>query len=427
MESLDTTVSELESLTHLGDLRVHSSFPLLSQFLQEVSPLEHQEPPNLNPINPIELLERGLPQVSSTEFSVITEDYLRLNGVGDFQGDPLDPSDDALIYAEEGFTFNGRPILPVQRDEQGDPVTDARNRPVLVENAVAVAEDYSRARAPHTQYSNLIPPSIVEELTVEVPSFQQLKDHVLARRQSEETTAISFDPNTHPLNHYWDWERFFPSGGTAENPLWVEVEGNLNIPPYVDLAHTVLVVEQGQINFKGWRHDLTNVGIITNGNLNLSGVDAKDTMILAAGHLNFNGRSQWEGDNLVAGDRVRFNGLTKTLEETDTLNVVAQNRLAFNGYAQLQGRVVSGGRLRFNGLTTVEGVIASQGPLTFNGRATISAAAFQETTPPVLTANLANDTGRKADDGITFDPTIRGQVQDDSELVRFEGYLGENS
>ena len=63
-------------------------------------------------------------------------------------------------------------------------------------------------------------------------------------------------------------------------------------------------------------------------------------------------------------------------------------------------------RARFTFITSVEAVVPSG-----------------DTEAPVVTAALANDTGREADDGLTFDPTVAGTVADASALTAFRAGL----
>jgi hypothetical protein len=51
---------------------------------------------------------------------------VKFNGNSDLDGNPADLSDDAFIYAEKGFSFNGNTILPVQRNSSGNPITNAQ-------------------------------------------------------------------------------------------------------------------------------------------------------------------------------------------------------------------------------------------------------------------------------------------------------------
>jgi hypothetical protein len=73
-------------------------------------------------------------------FSIMAEGKININGGGDLDGLPLDPTDDALIYAGQGFDIKGNITLPTQRDAAGNILKDASNRSLLVNNAVTVAD-----------------------------------------------------------------------------------------------------------------------------------------------------------------------------------------------------------------------------------------------------------------------------------------------
>jgi hypothetical protein len=46
---------------------------------------------------------------TTPNFAIQTEGTFTMNGSGDLDGDPLNLSDDALVYAGKGFTINGNP------------------------------------------------------------------------------------------------------------------------------------------------------------------------------------------------------------------------------------------------------------------------------------------------------------------------------
>lgn len=167
-----------------------------------------QEPPL------VELAEDDSP----LPFSIIAEGTVNINGKSDFDGDPLTPRDDALIYGGDGFTLNGRQTLPVQRDETGTPIQNDSGKSILVENAVAVSENYrfANAHAASRQYSGLLPPKIVEAQTVEVPVYGDLKQEQIQRRQPSPT--LVFDVRQNRVNNFKQWEQKFPSGGTQKPP-----------------------------------------------------------------------------------------------------------------------------------------------------------------------------------------------------------------
>jgi hypothetical protein len=94
-------------------------------------------------------------------FAIVAEGQVSVNGGGDFDGDPLLPDDDALIYGGRGLTLNGKPVLPVQRDGNGNPILDSQGRQKLIDHAVAVSSNYSVFNAPTNQYGGLVPTPIV--------------------------------------------------------------------------------------------------------------------------------------------------------------------------------------------------------------------------------------------------------------------------
>jgi hypothetical protein len=78
-------------------------------------------------------------------FAIKAEGKVTINGGGDFDGDPLNLSDDARIYAGKGFTMNGDPTLPVRRNANGNPIRDANGKLMLIDQAVTVATGYTIA------------------------------------------------------------------------------------------------------------------------------------------------------------------------------------------------------------------------------------------------------------------------------------------
>ncbi|NJS16466.1 MAG: hypothetical protein HC787_05060 [Nostocaceae cyanobacterium CSU_2_110] len=91
------------------------------------------------------------------KYAIRTEKQVSINNGGDLDGNPLDLNDDSLIYAAKGFTINGNITLPVQRDENGNPLTNNSGKLLLVNNAVTVAPNYTTINANNNQYANLIP------------------------------------------------------------------------------------------------------------------------------------------------------------------------------------------------------------------------------------------------------------------------------
>jgi hypothetical protein len=59
-------------------------------------------------------------------YAIKAEGIVTFNGSSDLDGNPLDLSDDALIYGGKGFTLNGNTVLPVQRESNGQPLYNSQ-------------------------------------------------------------------------------------------------------------------------------------------------------------------------------------------------------------------------------------------------------------------------------------------------------------
>ncbi len=307
-------------------------------------------------------------------FTVVAEGTVTINNGGNFEGDPVNPSDDALIHGGNGFSINTFPTLPVQRDLSGQPLQDDQGRQILVDNAVTVAAGYSTINAPNNPYAGLLPPVVVPDQLVDVPSFQDLREQELQERIPDGAPVQIFDSSQNPLNNASDWANRFPPNGSPGNPTVVRViNGGINVPNGVDIQHMVIEIEQGSLNFNGSGHDLMDVVLVTdNGGINLATVQGIDLSVLATGNINMNGGARFGGSGLIANDRsITFNGATRTLESPDRLRVIAQNTLTFNASADTRGDLLSQGNILFNSNTTLAGSIQAQGSITFNGRATV--------------------------------------------------------
>ncbi len=308
-------------------------------------------------------------------FTVVAEGRVSINGSSDFDGDPLLPGDDALIYGGRGLTLNGQPTLPVQRDANGNPILDSQGRPLLVENAIAVSNNYSVFNAPNNQYGGLFPPPIVDTQTVTVPAHNALVDATLAKQIPEGSSLIVFNPRSQRLNNSQDWASNFPPGGTASNPSVIRITGGgLTIPNRVTLENTILLVDSGDINFNGSGHQLNNVTLVTyNGGINLSNVVATDLTAIASRQLNMNGGARFGGQSLLASQNsVTFNGATTS--GADKLKVISQSDITFNGNSDTRAQFLAAGNFNFNGNSTLYGRIKVKGDITFNGSATVVAA-----------------------------------------------------
>jgi adhesin HecA-like repeat protein len=66
-----------------------------------------------------------------------------------------------------------------------------------------------------------------------------------------------------------------------------------------------------------------------------------------------------------------FNGATKLNDSTQTLTVVSQGNLTFNGAQNTRGTFISRGDFLFNGNSQLYGAIRAKGDVRFNGGGTV--------------------------------------------------------
>ena len=159
------------------------------------------------------------PQTEENYFTIVAEGTVKVNGSSDFDGEPTNLTDDALIYAGKGFRFKGNPILPVQRDSQNNPIIDGNNKQVLVENALAVSQGYlvAKANASKHIYSGLIPPTIVETKTIEVPNYEELLIEQLKNSIENEVEIIYWNSRKNRIKNANQWKQKFPAPGEEYN------------------------------------------------------------------------------------------------------------------------------------------------------------------------------------------------------------------
>ncbi|WP_416212597.1 Calx-beta domain-containing protein [Nostoc sp. ChiQUE01b] len=309
-------------------------------------------------------------------FAIKAEGTVTINGGGDFDGNPLDLSDDALIYAGKGFTINGNPTLPIQRDAQGNPIRDANGKLVLVDRAVAVAEGYTVTNGPNN-YANLLPPQVVDKQTINIPVYADVKQLELNRRIPTGTPTVTFNVSQNPMNNANDWAAKFPPPGTASNPTVVRVTGGgLNVPTNITISNYVIIVEQGDINFNGNGHNFNHVVLVSNnGNINLSNLQARDLSVFASGSINMNGGARFAGSTLMANGsgNITFNGATTTTDTTSNLKVISSGDITYNGAANTRGTFQAVKNFNYNGNSTLFGSIEVKGNITFNSGATVTA------------------------------------------------------
>ncbi|MGB3755004.1 MAG: hypothetical protein WBA07_01335 [Rivularia sp. (in: cyanobacteria)] len=311
------------------------------------------------------------PPISTTaptsKYAIRTEKQIRINNGGDLDGNPVDISDDALIYAAKGFRINGNVTLPIKRDENGNPLRDNFGKLILVDNAVTVASDYAGINAPNNQYSNLVPPQVVDEQVIDIPDTVLLKHQTLDSIIATDTETITFNAGQNPLRNSQQWTSKFPSPGTLDNPTVVRVTGGgLSIPNKVDLSNYVIIVENGNINFNGNQHNFENVILIAeNGNINLSKIQATNLSAFASGSINMNRQSRYAGSTLLVTEsnkgNINFNGATASTDSEDSLRVVSSGKINFNAASDTRGSFESVGDFTSKTNSTLYGTIAAKG------------------------------------------------------------------
>jgi Bacterial Ig-like domain len=368
-------------------------------------------------------------QAVTTAYAIKAEKIVSFNGNSDLDGNPLDLSDDALVYGGKGFSLNGNSILPVKYDASGNPVKDSQGKLVLVDKAITVAAGYLQANVggnASNKYAGLNPPQIVATETVTVPLFADIKQQELNRKIPTGTPTTTFNISTNPINTAAQWAAIFPPAGTATQPKVVRVTGGgLNIPGTVNLSNYVIIVDSGDINFNG-TSNLNNVTLVTsNGNINLNSIQSDNLSALASGTINHNSGARFGGDTLFANNtgNITFNGATKGITTTDNLRVISAGAITFNGAQSTRGSFVSQGDFISNGSATIYGTVSSKQNITFNGALTFTYANirdYSDSTPPVIVSSLVNDSGTSNSDKITNDGRISGTITDASQIASFK-------
>ncbi|WP_227498670.1 PKD domain-containing protein [Synechococcus sp. PCC 7336] len=325
-----------------------------------------------------------------SDFAVIAEKRLTINGGGDYDGDLLQTEDDARLYGGQGFTINGLPTLPILRDETGNPILDDRGQYILVDRAVSVGPNFSNINAPnHSPYGNLVPPRVVEEEIVEIPSYAEILNGELEQHLPSAAGEITIDPNKPPINNANDWNAHFPAAGTPEAPTVVRIErGGLRIPNGVEIRNTIIIVENGDINFNSNGHHLEGVMLVANnGSVNLANVQSLNLSVLASKSIRMNGGARFAGSTLLANGSdsgsITFNGATTSTGPEDNLVVISQSQMTFNGAADTRGAFLSRGNFTFNGNSQLVGSIRSKGNVTFNSGADLSFSRVEHNALPI--------------------------------------------
>ncbi len=361
-------------------------------------------------------------------FAIKSEGIVTINGSSDFDGLPSDYSDDALIYAGKGFNFNGSQILPVQRDALGNPIRDGQQRQILVDKAVAVAAGYTISSGPSSQYAGLNPPQIVPTQTINVPAYVDVRDAELSRRIPAGTSTITFNIAQNSIKNANDWNSKFPPTGTVSNPKVVRVVGGaLEIPTNVNISNYVIILETGNISFKGNNQNVNNVVFVANnGDVDLGNMKSTNLAAFASGSITMNGGARFTGGTTLASGSstgsITFNGASTSINANDGVRAISQGTISFSGASNTRGYFTSAKDFTFNGSSVLYGTISAKGNVTFNGSSVVIYAADPnlDTTPPVITASLEQDTARNNTtntDKITSNPTIIGSITDTSSIA----------
>jgi membrane-associated phospholipid phosphatase len=331
----------------------------------------------------------------------------------DLDGNPLDLSDDALVYGAKGVSLKDRSILPVQRDRHDNPLRDSQGKFVLVDRAVVVGATTAMVRiGDNTQYANLNRPQVSTQPPLVIPSFAEIERLELAARMPTGTPVVTL--NSQPTNGQW---QRFPAPGTTARPTVVRIlSGSLNIPAGVNLSNYVIIVEQGSITYNG-NAKLTNVALIAkNGNLNLNQIQGEGVALLASGQITASGTVKLDGDSLIANGsgNITFNGRTSGTSTVQNVRVISQGRITFNDTVSLRGSFLSADAFTTNQNAELFGTIASQKDVVFNDKISFT---YVDLVAPVIAAGLVKDTGRSNFDRLTNDAAIAGKITDTSKIV----------
>jgi membrane-associated phospholipid phosphatase len=338
---------------------------------------------------------------------------VKFNDRSDLDGNPVDASDDALVYGAEGVRLDDRSILPVQRDRNGNPLRDSQGKFVLVDRAVVVGATTATVKiGDNNQYANLNRPQISALPPLVIPSFTEIERLELADRIPTGTPVITF--NSQPTSAQWQG---FPTPGTATRPTVVRIlNGGLNIPVDIDLSNYVIIVENGNITCSD-NAKLTNVALVAkNGNLHLKRMQGEHVALLASGRITASDTLKLGGNSKIAngsGD-ITFNGRTSGTNTVQNLQVISQGRITFNDTARLRGSFLSAEAFTTNENAELFGTISSQKDVIFNDKISVT---YVDLVAPVIAAGLASDTGRSGTDRLTNDASIAGRIADTSKIV----------
>ncbi|MBF2015836.1 MAG: hypothetical protein IGS23_11675 [Rivularia sp. T60_A2020_040] len=352
----------------------------------------------------IPILDSAYKAPTPPSYAIKTEKQITINNDGEKNGDSFNISDDTLIYAALGFNIKGN-IDPTEKvNADGTPQLDDSGRKILRDNVITVADAYNTNVGSNEQYPGLNSPQVLEEITVDIPTYDSLKQDKLDSFLTDDTQTIIFDigDNKNNIKNATSWSKNFPAPGTVDNPTVVEIiGGGLTIPNNVNLSNYVIIVQEGDIKFRGSKNNLDNVVLIANdGDINLAKVKASDLSVFASGSIDMNDAATFAGDSLIASDNssggITFRGATENINVNNNIRVVSSGDITFDGAADTRGIFESAGDFTSNSQSTIYGAIAAKGDIQFNAGVRVVAA----------------DT-----DNITDDPIISSTVADDGEVV----------
>ncbi|MGF1675600.1 MAG: CARDB domain-containing protein, partial [Rivularia sp. (in: cyanobacteria)] len=296
------------------------------------------------------------------EFAIKTEGRLTINGDGN------NLSDDAPIYAALGFN------LPIKLNTDGTSQLDDSGRKILRDNSITVANSYTTNVGFNEQYAGSSSPQTIEEIIVDIPAYDSLKQEKLNSFIADNTQTITFDigGRKNNIKNATSWSKNFPAPGTVDNPTVVEIiGGGLTIPNNVNLSNYVIIVQEGNIKFRGSKNNLDNVVLIANnGDINLAKVKASDLSVFASGSIDMNDAASFAGDSLIASDDssggITFRGATEDVDVNNNIRVVSSGDITFDGGADTRGIFESAGDFTSNSQSTIYGEIAAKGDIQFN-------------------------------------------------------------
>ena len=315
----------------------------------------------------------------SDNYAVFAEDKLVIKGNSDFDGDPFNPSDDAYIYAGDGFDIKSISTFPVLRNDAGEPIEDESGKEQLVEGAVVVGDGYSKAEAKANaqNLSGLIPPSVVPATTLEVPAYADTVNDELTRRIAPDTEPIIFNAKRNKIKNATDWYNLFPTGGTEENLTNVRVVGGkLDIPNNVDLSHYNIIVERGDVKFKGSNNKLDNVLLFAeSGKLEAKRLVANDVSLLASDKIDIKSDSQFTGSNLIANGKgkIEFKSTVTTPNETDSLRIISAEDVELKSPSLVRGQLLAIDDLNIKGDSIFYGLLGAGDDINFDGEVEVYA------------------------------------------------------